>query len=342
VVINAKDEEHLVGRAIRSVVEQRDEWEPGEVEILVVDDHSTDRTAEVAASFAGVRVLTTDEPGIVHALNAGFRAASAPLIAHLDADDHYRPGALRALVTALEEAPELSVVAGGSDEYRADGTLIRQNRPLPSTEHLRVSIMAGCPFSHSAVCVRRESFDAVGAYREVIPGVMAAEDYDLWERMLTAGHEMRGLPTIIADRLIRPKSFTARAFGDQHAASANVRRRAISHLAAELDDVHRLIALGRALSAPTSGEPLRSRYQHDLVRIGLTLGSRREWRRAARCTRAAVALGPVSAATSTIRRTRSNIVERRARDLPVHHAVSRRAFDARRSAQRGLFDGRSA
>src|SRR5438552_16330121 len=88
VVVPAHDRAHVIERALRSVAEQRD---CAPAELIVVDDGSTDRTAEVAQAH-GARVLRHDRNrGVSAARNTGARSASQPWVALLDRDDEWLP-----------------------------------------------------------------------------------------------------------------------------------------------------------------------------------------------------------------------------------------------------------
>ena len=83
IVIPAHNEEAVIGRLLRPLV---DEAEPGELEVVVACNGCTDRTAEVAARFRGVTVLDLPAPGKAAALNEGDRAATGFPRIYLDAD----------------------------------------------------------------------------------------------------------------------------------------------------------------------------------------------------------------------------------------------------------------
>jgi glycosyltransferase involved in cell wall biosynthesis len=102
VLIPARDAEPFVGAAVESALAQ--DYEP--IEAIVVDDGSVDGTAAVAAA-AGARVIGTPPLGIPQARNALIDAAEGEVVAFLDADDAWLPGALALRVRALLDDPEL-------------------------------------------------------------------------------------------------------------------------------------------------------------------------------------------------------------------------------------------
>ena len=91
-----------------------------EVEVICVDDHSTDRTAEIAQSFGAKVIRNTGKGGKGMALRAGFAAAQGDIIAMMDADYSHRPEDLPLFLDALKERVGLVIgsrVVGGSEEY---------------------------------------------------------------------------------------------------------------------------------------------------------------------------------------------------------------------------------
>ncbi len=104
VLIPAHNEELRLGTALEDVLAQS--LVP--LEILVIDDGSTDRTAEVAARYPGVRVIAGSGAGISAARNLGLRAARGEWIAFLDADDRWQPERLAELARAVAAAPDVA------------------------------------------------------------------------------------------------------------------------------------------------------------------------------------------------------------------------------------------
>jgi cellulose synthase/poly-beta-1,6-N-acetylglucosamine synthase-like glycosyltransferase len=104
IIVPARDEEASIGRCLQSLVNQQGIA----FRITVVDDGSSDRTREIAGSFAGVRVIQAAEPaggisGKSSALIQGAREASAPWLLFTDADTEHLPGSLAAAVHEAEE-----------------------------------------------------------------------------------------------------------------------------------------------------------------------------------------------------------------------------------------------
>ena len=113
VVIPTWNRAHLVCEAIESAFNQR----PGQVEIIVVDDGSTDNTAEVLRRNFGTKIRLqrlSRRRGAGAARNAGIRLATGELIAFLDSDDLWLPGKLDAELCVLERFPDAEAVVSDS------------------------------------------------------------------------------------------------------------------------------------------------------------------------------------------------------------------------------------
>lgn len=89
VVIPAYNEEKYIGRCLEELITQAGK---DIFEIIVVDNASTDKTAEVAKKYKGVKVVREERKGLTRARQAGLMAAKGDLIAYIDADTHVKPG----------------------------------------------------------------------------------------------------------------------------------------------------------------------------------------------------------------------------------------------------------
>jgi glycosyltransferase involved in cell wall biosynthesis len=183
-------------------------------DIIAIDDGSTDTTPAILRSFAKqdgrMQVITQAHGGIVQALNAGWQASTAPLIARMDADDRCHPERLARQIAFLNEHPDVAVVgcqvAGfPAEEVRAGfQAYIEWNNSLISDADLRREIFVESPLVHPSAMLRREWLAQVGGYEDH----GWAEDYDLWLRLSLAGAHFHKLPEILLDWRESPARLT--------------------------------------------------------------------------------------------------------------------------------------
>src|SRR5579862_4509076 len=120
VLIDTYNHERFIERAIGSVLEQ--DMPMNDVEILVVDDGSTDRTPDLVRQFEPrVRLLRKANGGQASAFNAGIPQCCGEIIAFLDGDDWWAPGKLRRVVDLMEADPSLGIVGHAIVESTEDG-----------------------------------------------------------------------------------------------------------------------------------------------------------------------------------------------------------------------------
>ncbi len=191
VVIPTFNRAASVQRAIGSVLRCSRE----DIEIIVVDDGSTDRTPDILARLRDdrLRVIRIARSGNANiARNAGIAASSAPVIAFLDSDDEFLPGRCDRLIGFFEREPGVdavldSFVVGGTAEPR----FARQPESRPSGPTLtRLLVSHTIPLTNSAIAVRREALDAVGRFD---PTLGRHQDRDLLLRL--ARHHLVALGT---------------------------------------------------------------------------------------------------------------------------------------------------
>jgi glycosyltransferase involved in cell wall biosynthesis len=191
VVIAAYNRESCIGEAIESVLAQRT---PFPFEIIVVDDGSTDRTADIARSYGDpVRVIIKENGGPASARNAGVRAARTPLIAFLDSDDLMLPGRLARQVDFLAKRPEVVLTFGDiiSDTYPGKGYLKSiHNLPFEPNRWLTVDkpyqrLLTRSNFvPNQTIMLRKNDYLQAGMMDE---SLRVSEDWDLWSRMTSMG-----------------------------------------------------------------------------------------------------------------------------------------------------------
>jgi cellulose synthase/poly-beta-1,6-N-acetylglucosamine synthase-like glycosyltransferase len=111
-VIPAYNEQALIGKCVESVLAEIKRSGRTDVDVVVVNNNSTDRTAEVAGSYAGVRVVDEKQKGLVSARDGGFRATTADLVANIDADTIVPPGWLDTVFREFEKDDTLVCLSG--------------------------------------------------------------------------------------------------------------------------------------------------------------------------------------------------------------------------------------
>ena len=176
----------------------------GDWEAIVVDDGSSDATAEVAQSFGPqVRVVHSDGGlGCGGARNLGAKAASGRELAFLDADDIWLPDFLAQTLGALDASRRAGRPAG---IVGADARILTPSGEAPYTYRdlfgpRRTSVTLDHLVHHNrlflSTVVPRRVFDEVGGFWPVPAG--AAEDMDLWIRIAERGHPIERLPVVLA------------------------------------------------------------------------------------------------------------------------------------------------
>jgi len=189
ILIAAFNEEQVIATCVRAALSV----DYPELEVVVLDDGSTDSTADVAATTArgDERLRVVRDPvnrGKAERLNRGFREATHELVVVTDADTHLHPLAVRLLVTKLSSSKLIAAVGGGPHVTNRQNLLcvmqvleaasiiglIRRTQAVAGT----VGVVAGV-----LALYRRDAVIEVGGFR----GEMATEDIDLTWRLLMAG-----------------------------------------------------------------------------------------------------------------------------------------------------------
>jgi glycosyltransferase involved in cell wall biosynthesis len=202
VVIPAHNEEGRIGRAVASVL--ADAQPP--IEVLVVLDRCTDGTARVLEAMADTRVRffpNASWPGIGGALNTGLRAARAPLVARIDADDVQRPGRLARQLRQLTD-DDLDLCCGWAELIRAGAPPLMQTTPLGSDD-IRHALRRSNVIVHSTVVMRRDRVLELGGYHDT-----QWEDYDLWVRLAADGARFGCVPAVLVRRELRVDGYGER------------------------------------------------------------------------------------------------------------------------------------
>ncbi len=214
VVIAAFNSAQRIGATIASVLGQS----RSDLELIVVDDGSTDATAQTVERFTAtdtrVRLLRQANQGTVAARNAGLQAADGRFVSFLDDDDLWLPGYLAAIAAGFDRAPgaglahtDASVVhAPGVEGYSALDRFAGPTRRLPAALEAEAALRALLHVNFITTCaatVSREALDAVG---RLDPAIKGCDDWDLWVRIAAAGFGLVGIREPLAVRRMRTDS----------------------------------------------------------------------------------------------------------------------------------------
>ena len=180
VVIATYNMGKYVTEAVRSVLGQT----MSDLEVIVVDDGSTDATREALSEFTGdsrVQLLFQTNQGQPKAKNAGYRAARGQFIAFCDADDYWLPQKLEWQLPVFEADAGVGVVCSPILKLLPNGSLVGQERDFYRGDILDALFMENrIPFGTAVV--RRECMDQAGGFDESVPmGI----DWALWLKVAT-------------------------------------------------------------------------------------------------------------------------------------------------------------
>jgi glycosyltransferase involved in cell wall biosynthesis len=278
VIVPTWNRAHLLGASVRSVLA---EGERVDLELIVVDDGSTDGTAAMLAGFgdARVRVLVRPHEGIAAARNAGVAAARAPVIAFHDSDDVALPGRLEVPLAYLAAHPDVTLVIQNGRMLPPEGDPAGKEEPWVAPRVAQA--LAARPIGVAEVfrwnlgqlqgmCFTRRGLDAAGP---LDGGFRILDDLDLVLRVAMVG------PVVFLDR----PAFAYR----RHPAGVARDRTTVSEEAVRLAD------------------KLAREHPEALAAIGPRTFARRQARRWARLARARERAGDAAGAADARSRARA-------------------------------------
>lgn len=200
----------FVAKAVASVRAQGH----GDVEILVVDDGSTDGTQEVLKHLEqsdGIRWFQRSHGGPARSRNFGIEAARGHYIALLDCDDVWLPGKLAAQLAIMRTRPEVGLVHTDFDVRFEDGTLEERVRARSSREPMVQAFAGGHVALPSTLLIRKSVLDQVG---RLDPELYGSEDSDLTIRLFRVT-SFECIDQVLVTKLQRGHGYRDMAFDEQ-------------------------------------------------------------------------------------------------------------------------------
>lgn len=166
------------GRFIRQTLDSLLTQNRRDLEILVFDGGSDDGTVEILKSYGErIRFVSRPDEGQTDAINQGLRAARGEILAYLNSDDVYLPGALDRVARHFEENPRSLAVYGGAWHLHEDGSEM-ERYPTEPWDYAR--LLDVCYLCQPAVFWRREVMERFGTFDDRLNWAM---DYDYWLRV---------------------------------------------------------------------------------------------------------------------------------------------------------------
>jgi glycosyltransferase involved in cell wall biosynthesis len=182
VVIPCFNGEAYVREAIDSVLAQNGI----PLEVIAVDDGSTDSTREILESYGDrVRRIYQDNAGVGRARNVGIAAARGGYVAFLDCDDLWLPGKVKKQLALFDARPDMGLVYCDAEMFNAKGVVVHSKKAIrpPAREQVLNALFLDNFITTSSVMIRKSCLESVGTFREEYRN---AQDYDLWLRMARA------------------------------------------------------------------------------------------------------------------------------------------------------------
>ncbi len=198
VIIPTYNRADIVRRAILSVLAQQG----AEFELIIVDDGSTDETAQLVAQFVEPRTTRHELPdpqrgsslegrsaihyfyqsnqGVSSARNLGIKNSRGDYIAFLDSDDEWMPGMLEAQIHFFQENPDYKICQTDEIWIRKGVRVNKMKKHEKKGGWIFEHCLPLCAISPSSVMMHRSLLDKVGFFNESYP---ACEDYEMWLRI---------------------------------------------------------------------------------------------------------------------------------------------------------------
>jgi len=172
-------------------------------ELVIVNDHSTDKSVEVLLSYndSRINIIENDKQGIVSALNLGLKSCLSDFVARMDADDVMYADRLKKQFAVMTADASITLCATQARKFPEEiikagyVKYMRWQNACLSTQDISNQIYIESPFAHPSVMFRNHRVMELGGYKQ---GEFP-EDYELWLRLFHAGESMMKLDEVLID-----------------------------------------------------------------------------------------------------------------------------------------------
>jgi glycosyltransferase involved in cell wall biosynthesis len=188
VIIPAFNRRDFLKKAVSSVLCQT----CGDLELIVIDDGSTDGTSDAIHSFDDIRLkyIYKANEGVSSARNKGLEMARGRFIAFLDSDDRWTKEKLETAERYIREHPGIEVFHTEEIWYKNGRLLSQKQKHAKPSGHVYRKAIPLCCISISTAVIKKTVLDEIGHFDETLK---ACEDYDLWLRV-TSRYEVKLIP----------------------------------------------------------------------------------------------------------------------------------------------------
>ena len=239
-----------------------------QIEVIAVDDGSTDNTAEILVGYPAVRLVRQDNAGVAAARNAGLAVATGEFVVFLDQDDRLHLRAISTALQAFERHPEAAMVYGFPLLVDAVGASLMTTVPPPVNGDCYASLLSGKVIvaPPSSAMFRRDVVEILGRFD---PALRGTDDYDLYLR-LARDHVVHCHGAVVCDYRIH----------GLNASSGHIQMRAATIAALDRQREHALTRLDYAQAYRAGRRHWRDYWGAAIGKDVLVLARRRHWRSA--------------------------------------------------------------
>jgi glycosyltransferase involved in cell wall biosynthesis len=231
VLLAVHDDAAFLRQAVDSILGQT----LGDLELIVVDDASTDGTPALLDAIADERlrvVRNEEQSGLAASLNRGLDLAGGRYVGRLDADDVALAERLERQVERLRAESRCAVVGSAIVDLDEDGRSGATHMLPADATALRWHALFSSPFFHPTVLVDREVLDAHGLRYDT--EFLESEDYELWTRLFAFGDGANLLTPLVLKR-VHPRQASLRRGDLQESFQRRVALREIGRIAPDVD-----------------------------------------------------------------------------------------------------------